>query len=113
MEKETLSNEKLDKLRKSGIKIRLMTEEESARVATITKNSYYKPKYRKALRTVTRMDVHDYFNKHPEATAKEVLADMIASYNPHLPSPLLLEMTEFILSEWETLQAEKKELVLV
>lgn len=102
----------LEKLRAEGISIRYMTEEEEAQTAIITRNSVYKPKYRKSLKNSTKLDVHEYYNQHPEAGAKDVLSDMIKEYSSLLPPIILLEVAQVILEEWELIQASKKQLVL-
>jgi hypothetical protein len=94
------------------ISFKYMTPEEEARVDEITKNSFYRPKYLSGLKFLTQYDVREYHETHPEAPAKDVLSEMMKTYNPDLPSDILLDMAKVILEEWESLKTSKKELVL-
>jgi hypothetical protein len=102
----------LEKLQASGIKIRLMTEEENVQMAELAKKSFYRPKYLSGLKFLTQYDVREYHETHPEAPAKDVLSEMMKTYNPDLPSDILLDMAKVILEEWESLKTSTKELAL-
>jgi hypothetical protein len=95
-----------------GNVIREMTEAEKAEMAIITRNSYLKEKFRMSLKFYTRRKIQEYAAIHAEWRAKEVLVDIMKGYNPELPPVVLLEMTQYILEEWEKIQARKNELVL-
>ena len=95
-----------------GIPFRYMTPEEEARIDEITKNSFYKPKYRHALKVITQLDVQEYFKACPDAHAKDVLGDIMKTYNPDIPSDILLDVAQIILAEWESLKTSEKGLAL-
>jgi D-alanyl-D-alanine dipeptidase len=92
--------------------IREMTDEEKAETAYITRNSYHKEKFRKSLKLYTRMKIQAFAGTHPELNAKDLLVEIIKCYNPKLPPVVLLEMTQYILEEWEKIQAKKKTMQL-
>jgi hypothetical protein len=91
----------LDNLQASGIKIRLMTEEENVQMAKLAKKAYHRPQYRNALKVITKLHLQEYYLKHPDCSVKDMLSEMIKGYSPSLPSDILLEMTQFILAEWK------------
>lgn len=92
--------------------IREMTDVEKDRVEIITRNSYFKKKYRLALEVTTKMMVQDHYKQHPDWSIRDVLSNTLKEYNKDLPSLLLLEMAQLIVTEWEKKQAIKQELVL-
>jgi hypothetical protein len=81
--------------------------------SVITGNTSYSKKYREALKASVKLDVQDFAQVQPNATAKEVLLDVLKDYDMDIPSSILLEMTKVILADWATIQASNKELVLV
>jgi hypothetical protein len=92
--------------------LRQMTEAESKQMAIIAHKSLYKDKYRNALKSLSKIKVYEYYETHPNSSAKEVLVNVINGYNPNLPSAVLLEMTQFILNEWEAIKNVKNEMAL-
>jgi hypothetical protein len=89
-----------------------MTDEESAQMAIIAQKSLQKDKYRQALKSLSKMKIHEYYEVNPDWSAKDILLNVMKEYNPNLPSVVLLEMTQFILNEWESIQASKNNMVL-
>jgi hypothetical protein len=102
----------LDNLQASGIKIRLMTEEENVQMAKLAKKAYHRPQYRNALKIITKLHLQEYYLKHPDCSVKDMLSEMIKGYSPSLPSDILLDMAKVILEEWESLKTSTKELAL-
>jgi hypothetical protein len=102
----------LEKAKEMGIPLRLMTDEEKANTAHITRNSYFKKKYRMALDITTKMMIQEMYKQHPDWSVKEVLVAAIKEYNSDLPSVLLLEMAQLIVTEWEKIQAKNKAMQL-
>ena len=93
-----------------------MTEEELLQMATLSQKSFFKEKYRHGLKVLTTMDMQRLQHEHPDWRLKDVLAAILKNYNPELPAALLLEMTQFIIAEWEKahlIQHDKLEAVLV
>jgi hypothetical protein len=103
----------LEKAKEMGIPLRLMTDEEKDHTAHITRNSYFKKKYRMALEVTTKMMIQEMYEQHPDWSVKEVLVAAIKEYNSDLPSVLLLEMAQLIVTEWEKIQAKNKAMQLV
>jgi hypothetical protein len=95
-----------------GSVIREMTEAEKAETAIITRNSYLKEKFRMSLKFYTKRKIQEYADIHADWRAKEVLVEIMKGYNPELQPVVLLEMTQFILDEWEKKQTHKSELTL-
>jgi hypothetical protein len=84
-----------------------MTEADILETATFSKTAFFKEKYRKGLKTLTKYEMRQFIKQHPDGQLKDALAALIKDYNPELPPSILLEMTQFIISEWErTHQAE-------
>jgi hypothetical protein len=102
----------LEKLKASGIKIRLINEEENVQMAELAKKSFYRPKYRNALKIITKLHMQEYYLTYPDCSVKDMLSEMVKGYNPYLPSEILLEMTKFILEEWESMKSINKELAV-
>ncbi len=86
-----------------------MTEAEIIETNAATKNSFYKEKYRNGLKTLTRVDMRSLKLEHPEWQLKDVLIETIKDYTPELPTPILLEMIQFIIAEWEQKYAYQEE----
>lgn len=84
-----------------------------ARISHITRNSYLKEKFRLSLKSLTKRLIQERATIHSEWTAQEVLVDIMKGYNPKLPPVVLLEMTQFILEEWEKIHVSKNEIVMV
>ena len=91
--------------------IREMSDAEKAEMAIITRNSYLKEKFRMSLKFYTKRKIQECADIHADWRAKEVLVEIMKGYNPELPPVVLLEMTQFILEEWEKNQMTKKDLV--
>ena len=94
----------------NNIPHRYMTEAENQQMRLLSKKSFFKEKYRHALKISTKIDLLLLNQTHPEWTAKDVLSSLVKSYDPQLPTLILLEMTQFILAEWEILQTTKSPL---
>jgi hypothetical protein len=90
-----------------------MTREEEIETGIIVDNPSYQKKYREALKVSVKLDVQEFGQTQPEASSKDVLVAVLKEYDPDIPSPILLEMAQVILSEWETIQSSQKVLVLV
>ena len=90
-----------------NIPYRCMTEAESQQMTVLANKSFFKEKYRHALKVSTKLDLLLLSQTYPEWTTKDVLSTLIKSYDPQLPSSILLEMTQFILAEWEILQTSR------
>ena len=90
-----------------------MADEEQAQMAIIAQKSLYKDKYRHALKSLSKLKIHEYYETNPNWSAKDILLNVMKEYNPNLPSIVLIEMTQFILNEWESIQASKNDMVLV
>ncbi len=80
---------------------RFLTKEEDLQLPANRKNAYLKEKYRKSLKTVTRFRIKDLLDEHPEWPLKAILVAILDGYNPALPPEVLLEMTRFIIAEWQ------------
>ncbi len=96
--------------------IKHMTEEELLQMAMLSQKSFFKEKYRHGLKVLTRMDMQRLQQEHPDWRLKDVLAAILKNYNPELPAVILLEMTQFIIAEWEKahlIQHDNLEAVLV
>ena len=113
MKKENDAINKLKIAKPETISLRYMTKEESAHAAILSKNSFLKEKYRHALKLTTKIKVYQSAQTNPEWSAKDVLVAIMKGYNSQLPSVILLEMAQFIVTEWETIQATKSEVVHV
>jgi hypothetical protein len=92
--------------------IKEMTDEEKAETAIITRNSYLKEKFRKSLKLYTRVKIQEFAGTNPDLSSKDLLVSIIKGYNPKLPPVVLLEMTQYILEEWEKIQAKNKAMQL-
>ena len=89
-----------------------MTDEECTQMAIVAQKSLLKDKYRHALKSLSKMKIYEYYETNPDWSAKDILLNVMKEYNPNLPSVVLLEMTQFILNEWETIKSSKNEMVL-
>lgn len=94
-----------------SVPFRYMTEAENKQMADLTKNSFFKEKYRHALKVSTKIELFQLYVAHPEWTAKDILITLLNGYDASLPPSLLLEMAQFIMTEWEILQTKNNELV--
>jgi hypothetical protein len=79
-----------------------MTEEDIVQTDRLFKNAFFKEKYRKGLKSLTQNDMKQLKNEHPNWQLKDMLSAIVKGYNPELPSAILREMTQFIISEWES-----------
>lgn len=91
---------------------RYMTEEEKIRVDIITKNSFRKEKFRYALKSHSQTKVYEFYKTNPEWGAKDILINVMKGFNPDLPSDVVLEIAQYILHQWETIQASNKKFTL-
>ncbi len=78
-----------------------MSDTEEIAANALLKNSFFKEKYRKSLKTLTKVEMRQLQKVHPEWQLKDVLSALFNDFNPELPSSILLEMTQFIIVEWE------------
>ena len=113
MKNNSLHTQPITDTQHEGIAYRYMTKEESAKVADMAKKSFYKPKYRQALKVTTQLDVREYCQTHPDASAKDVLIEIMKTYSPSIPPDILLDMAQVILSEWKTIQSSHNEFVII
>jgi hypothetical protein len=95
-----------------NLKVTIVVDEDKARIAAMKQKSYLKKKYRLALKFSAMMDLHEFAQTHPEWGAKDVLVEIMKNYFSDFPPVIVLEMAEYIVTEWEKIQASKKELVL-
>jgi hypothetical protein len=72
---------------------------------------FHKKKYRLALQMYAKLDIVEYAQSYPTWAAKDVLSEIVKDYDKNLPAEILLEMSHYIVTEWEKIQASKKELV--
>ena len=79
---------------------------------TLDIRRFYKKKYRLALQMYAIVDINEYAKTQPTWVAKDILAAIIKDYDPQLPSNILLEMTQFILREWDKVQISKKQIAI-
>lgn len=84
-----------------------MTKEEILQTEAVLKNAFFKEKYRTGLKNLVKSDMKLFKKQYPEWQLKDVLVAVIKDFNPELPSPILLEMTQFIISEWENTRQKK------
>ena len=87
-----------------------MTEAEMVETKAILKNSFFKEKYRNSIKSLTKVKMKSLKMQYPEWQLKDVLIAIIKDYTPELPIPILLEMIQFIITEWE--RTHQEELVL-
>lgn len=85
-----------------------MTAQELAESALIKKQIPFTEKYRKGLKTITRMNMRELSKAHPEWGLPETLAALVKGYNPELPPPVLLEMVQHIIAQWEDAHIKKR-----
>lgn len=102
----------LDFSKPKNILVREMTDEEKARISHVTRNSYFKKKYRMALEVTTKMMIREMYEQYPDRPLNDVLSAAMKEYNSDLPSVLLLEMAQLIVNEWERIQAKNKAMQL-
>ena len=102
----------LENAKAMSIPLRLMTAAEKTEIGNTTQNSYFKKKYRIALEATTKMMVQDLYIHYPDWSVRDVLTTALKEYNDDLPSALLLEMAQLIVSEWEKKQTSKNEFAL-
>lgn len=103
----------LENAKAMGIPLRLITEAEKKETVDIAQNTYFKKKYRIALEVTTKMMVQDLYAQNSDWSIRDVLTTALKEYNKDLPSVLLLEMMQLIVSEWEKKQAHRQEPALV
>lgn len=78
-----------------------MTETEMMKTNTVLKNSFFKDKYRNSLKTLTKSEMKRLEKQYPEWHLKDILIAILKDYNSELPTSIWLEMTQYIISEWE------------
>ena len=70
----------LDKAKEMDIPFRIMTDEEKARISHITRNSYFKKKYRMALEVTTKMMIQEMYKEYPDRPLNDVLSAAMKEY---------------------------------
>ena len=90
-----------------------MTKEEEVEADIIAFNTSYTKKYREALKASVKLDVQEFAQVQPNATAKEALIAVLKDYDSDIPSPILLEMAKVVLADWAVFQTTKQEPVFV
>lgn len=78
-----------------------MTEADILETAAFSQTAFFREKYRRGLKTLTKYEMRQFRKEHPDGQLKDVLVALIKDYNPELPPSILLEMTQFIVAEWE------------
>ncbi len=86
-----------------------MTKEDLLQTESVLKNAFFKEKYRTGLKNLVKSDMKLFKKQYPEWQLKDVLVAVIKDFNPELPPAILLEMTQFIIAEWES--SSQKEVV--
>jgi hypothetical protein len=94
-------------MKKEDIKVKQMTKEQEKQSAMLSQQILLKDKYRQSLKMVTQMDIQELAKVHPDWCTKDVLVYIVKDYNPDLPSQILIEMTEFITSEWDKIKTKQ------
>jgi hypothetical protein len=97
----------IGKMKKEDIKVKQMTKEQEKQSAMLSQQILLKDKYRQSLKMVTQMDIQELAKVHPDWCTKDVLVYIVKDYNPDLPSQILIEMTEFITSEWDKIKTKQ------
>lgn len=95
----------------SPIALSKMTKEEELETDIITSNPSYTKKYSEALKASVKLDVQEFAQVQPNASAKEVLMTVLKDYETDIPSPILLEMAKIILADWAVFQTSKQQLM--
>jgi hypothetical protein len=98
-------------MKKEDIKVKKMTVEQEKQSEMLSQKILLKDNYRQSLKMVTRMDIQALAKAHPDWCTKDVLVYIVKDYNPDLPSQILIEMTEFITSEWDKIKTKQFALV--
>lgn len=98
--------------RPNHIPHRYMTEAEKTKNPLDPDKSFRKEKFRRALKSHSQTRVYEFYKTNPEWGAKDILINVMMGYNPDLPSDVVLEIAEYILQQWDILQASKKEMAL-
>jgi hypothetical protein len=113
MKKQQNKEELISEFSSEKAFIKPMTEKQFLQMATLSQKSFFKEKYRHGLKILTQMDMEKYLQEHPDWRLKDVLAAILKNYNPELPAIILLEMTQFIIAEWEKTHVNETKAVLV
>lgn len=95
--------------RPGNLTVVLKTEEQ---IPELDNKRFYRKKYKLALQLYAKLDMVAYAQTHTEWGTKDILAEIVKDYDKNLPSDILLEMAQYIVIEWEKIQASKKELAL-
>lgn len=98
--------------RPKNLKINIVVETDEARATSMRQQSYLKKKYRLALKFSAMMDIQKYAETHPEWGAKDVLVEIMNNYYSDFPPVIVLEMAEYIVTEWERVKVSKKDFAL-
>lgn len=98
--------------RPKNLTVRSITEEERVQMATLDNKRYFRKKYKLALQFGAKMQLHEFHRTNPSWGAKDVLVEILKNYSSDFPSVIVLEMAQYIVAEWETIQNPKKELLL-
>ncbi|MEK7255989.1 MAG: hypothetical protein AAB316_14655 [Bacteroidota bacterium] len=85
---------------------RLMSPEEAARAKSSSKQIILSKKYRNGLKSVVGIHLYKLHLTHPDMPLSLVIATMLQDINPELPAEVLLEITAFIIEEWEKIKQE-------
>ncbi len=80
--------------------------------AEVQRQALLTEKYRKGLKFLTRLKIKKLHKTHPEWHLNDLLAAVVKGYNPELPAVVMLEMTQFIIEEWEKTKQPDPEAVL-
>lgn len=91
----------------SPILLAKRAEEGDEAIDIIGKKRSYDKKYREALKVSVKLDVQEFGQTQPKASAKDVLIAILTEYDPEIPSPILLELARVILVDWTAIQTAK------
>jgi hypothetical protein len=84
-----------------------MTEADIIQTDALLKNAFFKDKYRNSLKSLAKSEMNLLKKQYPKWQLKDVLIAIIKDYNSELPPSIFLEMTQFIISEWERTHQEE------
>ncbi len=107
---DAISNLKIEPPKTNSVK--LVQLNNTVETVEARQKRYLRKKYRLALQFSAFMDLQELAKTHPEWGAKDVLVEIMKDYYSDFPAELVLEMSAYIVTEWEKIKASKKELVL-
>ena len=64
-------------------------------------------KYLKASELAAQIEMNRLRDEHPNWELKDVLSVILKDFPPEIPSQLLLQLTQFIVEEWEKIEMEE------